>query len=69
MKKAYILALHQLPEQANKLIKQIVSDGESDVYIHIDKKVTDNIKDKIIVNEHISFIDNPISINWGGVVY
>ena len=65
MKKAFILVAHQLPEQVNILIHQLISDGETDVFVHVDKKVEATIKDKIEKGNHIFFIKNNVSINWG----
>lgn len=65
MKKAFILVAHQLPEQVNILINQLITDGETDIYVHVDKKAEDKIKSLIISGDHVFFIHNNVSINWG----
>ncbi len=38
IKIAYLLLVHNCPEQVNKFVEQIVNYGDADVYIHVDKK-------------------------------
>ncbi len=64
MKKAAIIFVYKDPEQANILIKQLISDNQTDVFVHVDKK-NENIKSKIIKNENIFIIDNNINVEWG----
>ena len=65
MKKAFMITIHQLPEQANLLINQLITDKDADVFVHIDKKSSEDLKCKIIKNDQVFFVKNNISISWG----
>ena len=64
MKKAVILLAHQLPNQLNEFVSQLISDGTTDVYLHINKKC-ESILDSIKKNEHLFITTNNIPIVWG----
>lgn len=63
MRIAYLIIVHKLPEQINKLIKQLINYGECDIYIHIDKKNI-NIANEINQNENV-FIYSQYHVRWG----
>ncbi len=64
---AYILQIHKNPNQVNMFINQLISDGESDVYIHIDKKHYYNMYDKIIKSPNVRILDECVNVNWGDI--
>ncbi|MED1205213.1 beta-1,6-N-acetylglucosaminyltransferase [Heyndrickxia acidicola] len=66
-KTAYILAIHKNPEQVNKFIMQMVSENQGDVYIHIDKKSFDEIKDRIIKHPNVFILRKSIEVIWGDI--
>ncbi len=37
MKKAVIVLVHQLPEQVNIFLEQLLVDKETDIYVHVNK--------------------------------
>ena len=63
MKLAYLLVVHNNPEQLNNFIQQLVFNGDCDIYIHVDKK-SENLIPQIISNEHV-FIFSEYYVNWG----
>lgn len=65
MKHAIILFVHQIPEQINKFIDQILASTNMDIYIHINAKC-DSIRDKIHKHERIAISNNCFPITWGG---
>lgn len=64
MKKAFIILAHQLPEQLNIFTEQILSDPESEVFIHINK-LCENIIPQIKVDDRIHICKNNVEIYWG----
>lgn len=65
MKKAYVITIYNHIEYFNKFIKQLLSDGTSDVFVHVDKKY-DYLKNQIAKDSRVYIIDNNISVEWGG---
>ena len=65
MKKAVLCIAHKGPEQLNIMIRQFLADdGQTDVYLHIDKKA-EAIKADIMQHPNVFFIENSHSITWG----
>lgn len=67
MRTAYILQIHKNTEQVNKFIKQIIQDGHTDVFIHIDKKNFDDLNKKIIKNPNVFILEESIDVKWGDI--
>lgn len=65
MKNAIIILVHQLPEQVNMFLRQLLETTEMDIYIHINKRY-DNLRDSLLKDERISITKNNIEITWGG---
>ena len=65
MNKAVILTLYAHPEQANILIKQLLKDEETDIFIHIDKKEEDKVLPYLLKNERVIINTNNIVVHWG----
>ncbi|MBU9712170.1 beta-1,6-N-acetylglucosaminyltransferase [Evansella tamaricis] len=62
---AYILQVHKNADQINTFIKQLIKGNQADVYVHIDKKSYDELKDKIIKNKNVYILDTSIDCIWG----
>ena len=63
MKIAHLIFVHKDPEQLERLLQRILS-VNSDIYIHVDKKVNINSFKSVSNYPNIFFIKNRISINW-----
>lgn len=64
---AYMLQIHNSPEQVNKFIKQLLSGDEADIYIHIDQKSYQSIKGKIIEGPHVMVLPESVDCEWGDI--
>lgn len=64
---AYMLQIHNRPEQVNKFIKQLLSGDEADIYIHIDQKSYQSIKGQIIEGPHVMVLPESIDCEWGDI--
>ncbi|WP_346663321.1 beta-1,6-N-acetylglucosaminyltransferase [uncultured Merdimonas sp.] len=62
---AYLLTCHKNPEQINMFIKQLLSYGDCDVYIHVDSKNKEIVK-KIYSNERVHCYSK-YDVRWGSV--
>ena len=64
MKKVVLCFAHKDPDLINTQIKQFLFSGNTDIYIHIDSKSV-SMKDRIVEDPHVFYINNNISITWG----
>lgn len=64
---AYILQVHKNPDQVNQFIHQLTPDGEADVFIHIDKRHYENMKDNIVKSPHVKVLQESIICEWGDI--
>ena len=66
MKKAILCFAHKDEYLLNTLIEQCLynSNGETDFYIHLDKK-SEKIREKICKSPNVIFIKNNVSVIWG----
>ena len=64
MKKAAIVFAHQLPNQLNVLLAQLLADGETDVYVHVNK-LNEGIIPEIMKNEHVFITKKNLEYHWG----
>lgn len=67
MKTAYILQIHKNPHQVNQFIKQLISAEYADIFIHIDKKHYETIKDEIIKDPRVYVLKQSICCEWGDI--
>ncbi|GIN92577.1 glycosyl transferase [Siminovitchia terrae] len=67
LRTAYILQIHKNPEQVNKFIHQLISDDQADVYVHIDKRSYEQMRNKILKNEHVKVLDQAVICEWGDI--
>lgn len=65
IKIAYLILAHTDPEHVARLATRISVPNKADVYIHVDKK-TDIEPFKKLVKGSITFIEDRITVNWGG---
>lgn len=65
IKIAYVILAHNNPKQLNIFINQMLSYGDCDIYIHIDKKNKQMIN-KIQTNKHV-FVFCEYEIAWGSI--
>ncbi len=64
VKKAFILMVHKQAKQINLFINQLLDEGESSVYVHVNK-LCEDIKKEIIKHERVFISNNNIEISWG----
>ena len=64
MKKAYLLIVHKNPIQINILLKQLLEDEESDIYVHVNK-LNDKLKADLLDHDRITILKNNINVYWG----
>lgn len=64
MKHAIIIFAHQLPEQLNIFIDQLLSYPDFDVYIHINKRY-DSMRHFIREDERVHITTNNVIVDWG----
>lgn len=65
MRKVVLCFAHKDEYLLNTQIEQFLChNSETDIFIHLDKK-SEAMKDKVLVNEHVHFIKNNVSVKWG----
>ena len=64
LKKSYLILAHHLPSQLKRLILAL-EDGESQFFIHLDKKADISEFSKILTDESVIFIEERHSCAWG----
>ncbi|MEH7356504.1 beta-1,6-N-acetylglucosaminyltransferase [Neobacillus drentensis] len=64
---AYILQIHKNPDQVNKFIQQLIIDNQADVFIHIDKRNYESLKDKIIKSPNVKVLKTSNICEWGDI--
>jgi hypothetical protein len=62
---AFILQIHKNQNQVNKFIQQLIAKDQADVYVHIDKRKHETMKEKIINNENVRVLEQGIVCEWG----
>lgn len=66
-KTAFILQIHNNPHQVNQFIKQLISAGEADVFVHIDKKNYEELKRKILKDPNVKVLEKCVDCEWGDI--
>ena len=61
---AFLLVVHNNPEQLNLFLKQILMYSNSYIYIHVDAKYL-NIIPKILKDERVMIAPKHFDIQWG----
>lgn len=64
---AYMLQIHNNPEQVNKFILQLIANEQADVYVHIDKKNYEKCHGKIIKSPNVKVLNKSIDCEWGDI--
>ena len=65
MKKAVIVTAYNYPDYLSRFIDQLLRDGSTDVFLHIDRKNA-IISEKIVIRPNLYFIKRNVSVSWGG---
>lgn len=63
MKKVFVVMAHQLPDQLNVFISQLLSLPDSEVFVHVNKR-NDEIKKQLIADKRVHVSDNNIPVVW-----
>jgi hypothetical protein len=66
LKKAYLLMIHKNPDQVNCLLKQLLTDEYTDIYIHINK-LNRNIENQLLKHKNINVLKECVEVYWGDV--
>ncbi|MCL6524174.1 MAG: beta-1,6-N-acetylglucosaminyltransferase [Thermoflavifilum sp.] len=61
----YLIQVHKNPEQVARLVKRL-SFPDIDIYIHVDKKIDENLFRKELTGLPVQFIKNRINVQWAG---
>lgn len=64
MRKAFIVLAHQLPEQLNIFIAQLLNMNDTEVFVHINR-LNEDMKKEVLVNPRVHVSDDNIPIVWG----
>ena len=64
MKNAIIILVHQLPEQVNIFLNQLLKATDMDIYIHINKRC-DSLREQLLKDERIIIPSDNVEITWG----
>lgn len=67
LRTAYMLQVHKDPNQVNKFIQQLISEGQADVYVHIDLKAYEQMYDKIVKSPNVKVLQESICCEWGDI--
>jgi hypothetical protein len=66
MRIAYLILAHKNIGQLCKLLDILISHIDNHVFIHLDRKYNPQIEDSYLTHDRITFLDNRISVSWGG---
>lgn len=61
---AFLLMVHENPEQINLFLQQLLTYEHSEIYIHVDL-MQDNIKSKLLTDNRIHILEQSIHGKWG----
>jgi len=64
---AYILQIHKNPNQVNRFIKQLITEDQADVYVHIDKKSFEQLNEKLLISPNVIVLNQSINCEWGDI--
>ncbi len=64
MKIAVAIIAHQLPEQLNLFIRQLLVDPEIDIYVHVNKR-NEEIAGQILHSDRVFVTKKNIPVSWG----
>lgn len=64
---AYIILAHKNFTQLNQLIHQLLTDGEGDIFIHIDRKSIQEVEGRLPCDKRVTILDKSFSIEWGDI--
>ena len=61
---AFLLMVHENPEQINQFLRQLLAYEHSEIYIHVDIN-QDHIKSLLLPNDRIHILEKSIHGKWG----
>lgn len=64
---AYVLQIHKNPNQVNMFINQLISEGQADVYVHIDNKNYEKLNKKIVKSPNVKVLQQSVDCEWGDI--
>ncbi|SDZ63330.1 Core-2/I-Branching enzyme [Evansella caseinilytica] len=64
---AFLLQVHKNPDQINAFIHQLISNGQADVFIHVDKQNAKELNDKITTGSRVKILEQNIDCIWGDI--
>ncbi|WP_042353816.1 beta-1,6-N-acetylglucosaminyltransferase [Bacillus rubiinfantis] len=64
---AFLLQIHQNPNQVNLFIKQLIAEDQADVFVHIDRKCDPALKKEIISHPNVTILQESIECEWGDI--
>src|ERR1700744_2296536 len=64
---AYLLLIHKNPNQANRLIGQLLKDSQADIFIHIDKKSHPKMAPVLLKDPRVVVLGDPVEVTWGDI--
>ncbi|WP_075981913.1 beta-1,6-N-acetylglucosaminyltransferase [Bacillus massilinigeriensis] len=67
LKTAMILQVHKNPDQLNRFIRQLLSENQADVYVHIDQKAYHSMNGAIVESPHVTVLKQCVSCEWGDI--
>ncbi|CAH2714886.1 hypothetical protein BACCIP111895_02062 [Neobacillus rhizosphaerae] len=67
LRTAFLLQIHKNPDQVNQFIKQLISEGQADVFVHIDKRNYEKLNEKIIKSPNVKVLQQNIVCEWGDI--
>lgn len=67
LRTAYLLQVHKNPNQVNGFIHQLISEEQADIYIHIDKKSDDKLKQSIVKSPNVTVLNTCVNCEWGDI--
>lgn len=64
---AYILQIHKNPQQVNLFMKQLLTDADADIYVHIDHKNRQQVQAEIMEDPRVIILQQSINCEWGDI--
>jgi hypothetical protein len=64
LKLAYLLCVHNLPEQANTFIRLARAHDDADVFVHVDRKCHPSVAASIERGSGVTVLDERVTVTW-----
>lgn len=63
---AYLVTVYKDPEQVNCLLRQLLAEADTDVYVHVDRKSV-GVREKLLKHENVFVLDESVKVYWGDI--